>query len=400
MERKEVLHGDSLPKPGFSFLKKLSLERGLVIVGAANLLNSLFGGVFWLYAASLVKTVNEYGYLNYLVSIANILKIFILLGLNTTVTTLLAKGREEIVQESNLVVLAAFILLSMVVSLNNWVIILLLTEAFLLMSVAEILGRKSYKEYFLVMAGYRATQIVLGYLFFIYQGALGLLIGYSSAFIFFSYRFISSLKQCSLHLNILKQNFSFTFFTFLSQLSATIVTFLDKVIIPSLFQDVSFGFKVLGFFQLANQFFWLLNVVPLSIFNYLLPEEASGAKKKNIFTVGALTSILLALVNLSLSPIVIKHLFPNFTEAIPLTQLLGFAVVPATIAYVYRAKFFSKLWSLDVLIGNLIFVVAEVGGLYLVRYRLGLMGLGYILLGSQALTALYYTFRGMNKGEI
>ncbi|MGH9909332.1 MAG: oligosaccharide flippase family protein [Nitrososphaerales archaeon] len=139
--------------------KLLGVDSGLAYVTLGNLGSAILGALFWLILASLL-IAESYGQLNYLLASTFIFGTVALLGLNPTVTTFTAKGNEKIKYQSNLLALvssvafiAPLILLTGYLQLS----VLLIGVAFFQMSMAELLGRKRYREYTLILVGQRAA---------------------------------------------------------------------------------------------------------------------------------------------------------------------------------------------------------------------------------------------------
>jgi O-antigen/teichoic acid export membrane protein len=140
----------------FDFARR---ERGLVYVTIGNTGSAVFGALFWFILAMFLE-VGDYGEVNYHIASASVPAAIGLLGLDTTVTTYLAKGDEEIMYESSFLILLSSIVLSAVTVGFNWLSpLIIMSTMFFRMSIAEILGRKRYIEYASVKVAYRLVQI-------------------------------------------------------------------------------------------------------------------------------------------------------------------------------------------------------------------------------------------------
>ena len=73
---------------------------GLAYTTIGGLCSALLGAFFWFIIASILD-VNNYGLLNYYIALASIFAALGTIGLDTTITTYLAKGEEEILYEAN-----------------------------------------------------------------------------------------------------------------------------------------------------------------------------------------------------------------------------------------------------------------------------------------------------------
>ncbi|MGQ9513824.1 MAG: oligosaccharide flippase family protein [Thermoproteota archaeon] len=119
-----------------SLLKLVKEDKGLAYTTIGNVGSALLGALFWLILASVLK-VSEYGEVNYYMAFAAIPAAIGFLGLNTTVTTYLAKGEEAVVYEANLITLLGKTMSTMGLALS--VILAQTTQATYLLSKAKIL---------------------------------------------------------------------------------------------------------------------------------------------------------------------------------------------------------------------------------------------------------------------
>ena len=176
--------------------KPLGVDRGLAYVTIGNIGSGVLGAVFWLILASLL-IAESYGLLNYYLASTFIFGTVALLGLNPTMTTYLAKGVEKVKHQANLTALvssvafiAPLILLTGYLPLS----VLLIGVTLFQMSMAELLGRKMYKEYTFILVGQRAAQLALGISLYFVYGIDGVILGYTLSFLAFSYRYLITSK--------------------------------------------------------------------------------------------------------------------------------------------------------------------------------------------------------------
>lgn len=358
----------------------IRVDSGLAYVGIANLLSSLAGGLFWFIVASIIVAEN-YGELNYYISIASVLSIISLLGLNTTVITHLAKGSKKIGDQANVVLLFSSLItvLILIIVTNYYTALLFLGISFFSMTIAGVLGRQLYKEYFLLTISERAAQIGLAILLFFAIGLEGMIIGYAIGALAFSYKFFKSLRNFSFDISELRQRFSFLVHNYIFNISQTLTMHADKLIIAPLF-----GFTILGFYQLGFQFLMFLGIVPASLFQYLLPQFSSGNKSKRIVYIALLLAIFFALISLILVPFVINTFFKQYIDAISAAQIMGIGVVPMTINSILNAKLLAKEESKKVVIGAIIYSSMLVVLFYSLGITMGLTGLGIAVVVSLA----------------
>ena len=71
-------------------------------------------------------------------------------------------------------------------------------------------------------------------------------------------------------------------------------------------------------------------VVSSVSYKYLVPEDATGKKNKQLKKILILFSIIISVISFVLSPILIEIVFPKFSESILTIQIISFTVIPAT----------------------------------------------------------------------
>ena len=71
-------------------IKLLKVEQGFVLITSSSLISSTMGAVFLLYVATIVS-VESYGKINYLLSFSSVAFALSLLGMDTTIMTLVPK---------------------------------------------------------------------------------------------------------------------------------------------------------------------------------------------------------------------------------------------------------------------------------------------------------------------
>jgi O-antigen/teichoic acid export membrane protein len=252
------------------------------------------------------------------------------------------------------------------------------------MALAEIIGKKLYDEYTFVSLTNKLIQIVLSILLYFKYGLIGILIGYFLGYFLLSYRYLKSLSKFTLKINNLRNKLKFILHSYGLNLIGNLSSFLDKIIIGTIF-----GFYVLGLYQLGYQFLVFLMTVSGSFYTYLLPEEASGENKKEVKLIGLILSIVIAIIIFLFSPLIIKIFFPNFINAIQIVQIMSLSVIPATITSISNARLFGKEKSKYTLIGGIIYLVSLIIGIVFFGKILGIIGLAFSIIFAQMFQAIY-----------
>jgi O-antigen/teichoic acid export membrane protein len=270
---------------------------------------------------------------------------------------------------------------------------LAITLIFFTMTIAETLGKKMYRQYALLFISQRVVQIVLAIILYYQLGILGVLIGYIIGNLIFSYRYFrNALPNFTLKFNEIKQKRKFAMHSYGAGIIRTFSNFLDKLIIAPLF-----GYYLLGLYQLGFQFFLFLSIIPLSLYAYLLPEESSGKDKKTIKLIGVALSIVAAIAAIIGLPYIIERFFSNFTESIPIVQIMSLAIIPATIIAILNATLLGRGNSKPVFIAGIAYIIALVIGLVTLGQTIGAIGLAITLLVAQTVQASYLSLKRKPK---
>jgi O-antigen/teichoic acid export membrane protein len=364
------------------FVQLVGLEKGLVFVTAGNTIASLVGAIFWLFIASLLL-VEDYGRLNYNLSLASLLSVLSLLGLNTTVITFLAKGNESLKYQANLLVLISncFVALSLLIFIKDIpTIFLLFGISFYTMSWAEILGRRNYKKYSFVLILQRSLQITLSFLIYFIIGLDGLIIGYALSVLLLSYNFFKSFKGFKLTFKELTQKSSFIMHSYSQAISNTLTWYMDKLVVGPLF-----GFGILGLYQISFQFLLFLSIIPLSLFQFLLPRGASEIKVKRYIIIGLIVAAISSTSFFIAIPTMIKTFFPHFIQSLEASQIMIFSVIPMTANSILISRSFGREKSKPVLIAAGIYIFTLLLLMVSLGNILGLIGLAVsVLISSTA----------------
>jgi O-antigen/teichoic acid export membrane protein len=359
------------------------------LIGVGNLIGNLISAVFWLFIASILD-VHDYGEVNYQLALASVLATVSLLGLNNTIVTFLAKGNEILLKQASFLVLILTSALSVVLALFNQVpgaILLLGINAFAI-TIAEAVGRKHYKEYAVLMVANRAIQFALAVALYYVIGPQGIIIGYAGSSLLLGYRLFFLVKKGVgsaplLSMNEIRPKMRFTMHAFSVTLSQILSMYFDKLIIAPIA-----GFAVLGLYQFGYQFLMFLSVIPASLSQYLLSQEASGIERPAVKKLGVMISIGLAILSYFSIPYIIEWFFPNYSGAITSAQIMVFGIIPATLNSIMNSSLLGRENTRPVLIGSATYIISLVSLLLLLKDNFGLIGLALSPVISQSLQSL------------
>ena len=374
----------------------LKTETGLIYTTLGNFGSSLLGGVFWLILASLLD-VESYGLTNYYIALASVFAAVALLGLDSTVITYMAKGEKRIWFEANSLLLISGLTVMVVLSFFEWSSgVLSVAMVFFMMALAEALGQKKYCQYAALSIGQRAAQIVLSLVLYAFLGLLGIVLGYFLGNLIFSYRSMMALPNFTLQFSSVKEKRNFALHSYGSNLIKNFTLYLDKMLIAPVF-----GYFTLGLYQLGFQFFMFLCIIPLSLYYYLLPEQASGKSKTKIKYLGLGLAIIAGLAVFLVTPFLIEQLFPSFSDSVLIVRVMCLAVIPSSVVSICNASFLGRGKSRPVLVAGLIYLGVLVASLFVLGFTFGALGLAATLIIAQTTQASYLLIRSRveNKKE-
>lgn len=356
-----------------------------LFIGSGNLFSSIIGAIFWLLVASIV-TADEYGALNYYLAIATLASSLSLIGFNSVSITQLAKGNEKILHQANLIVLmvSSISAIAIVLTVHHLsAALLLLGASTFAMTSAEFLGRKQYKRYSLLLIVNRTLQLSISLALYYIIGIDGIILGYALVSLTLSYPFFSSLKLTSFSFSEIRPKIRLAMHSYSVFASQSIAVNADKLLIAPLF-----GFATLGFYQFGFQFLMFIWVVPGSLYQYLLPQEASRTERKMVKRIGLVASIALAIIMFITIPYVTDLFFPQYHEAIPAAQIMVFGIIPITVNVLIDAKLLGVEKSKPLLAAAIVYTIAVVSMLYLLGNSFGLVGMAASIVVSLSLQSL------------
>jgi len=227
-------------------------------------------------------------------------------------------------------------------------------------------------------------------------GINGTILGFALSLLPFSFKLIPALKKTKIDFSIIKSRSGFISHVYGHDLSRTITTFADKLIIFPLF-----GFALLGNYQLGIQIVILLSILPVSVYQFTLPKDSKGKNTKKIKIITVLISVIFAALTIILAPIIIPVLFPGFTEAVQIIQIVCLAIIPISANHMFSSKFLATEKSRIVLISAVVYVVVQFLGIWVLGELYGINGAALALvIGATARTLCFLGANQFYKGEL
>lgn len=353
----------------------ISKFKDLTSIGIANILSSAISGIFWIYLATIIETDN-YGEIGYYISIAAVAGVVSSLGASNFMTVYTAKGHDLKKPLTLLIGISSTIvsLILFFILFNAGVSIYIVGYAIFSLLIAELLGKKLYTNYAKITIIQRSLMVGLAFLFFYLFGADGVVLGISLSFVPFGITFLVNIKNKKNDFTYLKSKKYVLIDNYLLDISRTFSGSLDKIIIAPIF-----GFAILGNYYLGIQIFSILLIIPSIVFYYILPQDSSGITHKKLKKVVIMASTIIAFLGIILAPHVIPYLFPKFTNAIEVIQILSLAIIPATINLIFISEFLGAEKSRAIMTSSGIFLTIQIPSIFILGNQIGVNGIAIAL---------------------
>jgi len=361
------------------------LLSNLTSIGIADVSAKGISAIFWFYIAAILGP-EGYGEITYFLSIAIIASNVALLG---SVNTIIVYTAKNVKIQSTLYFLT--LISGSITSIIVFFIFYDIGTSFLILGYvifglvsSELLGYKLYKNYSKYIITQRALMIVLSIGLFYIFGQDGILVGIALSFSPYIVGIIRGFKKTKINFNLIKERASFLRNSYLQTLAATLNNTIDKIIIAPLF-----GFALLGNYSLGIQFLTLLQIIPLTVSKYIIPQDSSGKENKKLKKITILTAVGLSVLGLTIGPPVITFIFPEFREAGSIIWIVSLSIVPYTVGLMYHSKFLGQEKSRQVLISSVIWIVSQILGIVILGSIYETNGIaGALVLGATA-SAIY-----------
>ena len=381
-------------KNSFSILKEISF------LGIAHFIPTIIAASFWFYIASLIGD-EAYGELTYYITIAGIGSTITLLGAPNSLNVYAAKG-ERILPVISMITFTTSAIGAITVFFifyNPGVSIHIFTYVIFALITAEFLGRKLFKTYMKIMIIQKLLMASLAIICYHLIGNDGIIIGIAFSFIPFITLYYKEFKNYKINFNDLRSKKKFILNSYLLDFSRMFSGSMDKIIIAPLF-----GFAVLGNYALGMQFYMMFLLIPSIIFQYIVPQDASGNPNILLKKITVLVSVIIAILALIFSPMIIKIIFPTFVEAVSIVQIIALAVIPGTVNYMYISKFLGNLKNKIIVFSSIIFLTSIILGMIILGELYDVQGIAAAFVLASTMESIFLLiadkFYNMNKDKI
>ena len=328
----------------------MKLIKDVGSIGIADIIASGVGSIFWLYLASLL-TAENYGEIQFYVSLAGMAFAFSMLGTRNTIIVYEAKKielRKILFLISIIGGISASIVLWILYQRLD-IITLTLGMVFGELAIGYFLGRKLFIKYaiFTIFQKILMISIAIGLYFII--GIEGIIYGIGLSYMPLVLIVFKSLKETKYDLKLLKKHSGFIINNYSLIIFGNAKGNLDKILIAPLV-----GFAVLGNYAIAFQVYLVMMVFTNIIYKYSLTHDSSGNISNKFKIITILISIGFSTIGIIVVPEILPIYFPNFTDAVEAIPILSIAIIPNTISLLYSSKFLGAEKSRFILIGSII----------------------------------------------
>jgi len=364
----------------FLVLKEISF------LGIANTIPSIIAVGFWLYIASLVGD-KIYGEITYYLTIAGIGSVVAMIGAPSALTVYAAKG-ERILQTISTIVFTTSAIGAITVFFifyNPGASLHVFTYVIFILISAEFLGRKLFKQYMKLTIIQKSLMVFFAILLYHIIGNDGIVLGIALSFLPFIVLYVKEFKNNKINFVDLKSKKKFILNNYLLQFSRIFSSSIDKILIAPIF-----GFAILGNYALGIQFYTMFLIIPSIIFQYILPQDASGNPSIFLKKITVMVSIGIAFLGIIFSPIIVKMMFPEFVEAVIIVQIMSLGIIPGTINYMYISKFLGNLQNKIILISSSIFLVSIILGMLILGKFYDVYGIAAAFVISTTIESLFF----------
>jgi O-antigen/teichoic acid export membrane protein len=369
-------------------IKKL---KDITAVSSGDIFGSAMSAVFWFYLASQIGP-GSYGEIHWFLGIAGIFSTIALFGTVNTITVYTAK-KIQIQSTLNFISLSASVVLSFIVIVffpSFYTIdigIILIAYVINTLAIGDLLGRKQYANYSKYTLVQKGLTLGLGFLFFYLFGYEAIIFALACSYLFYVKRIYSIFREMKIDFSLIKQRMGFITNNYLAFLLSGAIGGgqVDKIIVAPLL-----GFAILGNYSLALQIIHIMMIFPGILYKYLLPQESTGVRNKQVKIFVIIFSISMSLSGIFIAPTLIENFFPKFIEAVDAIKIMSLVVIPGSIALILEAQFLGNERSKIVIIGTGISLVFLTIGMIVLGSWIGIIGVAWsLVIAVTAKTSFY-----------
>lgn len=349
----------------FNKLKELSQ------IGIADIAGNAITAFFWLYLSSQIAP-EEYGQIFYFIGIVATASSFALMG---NQNTLIVYSSKNVKIESTLYfislvlgVIASFIIMLLFYRIDA--VLLLFGYIINILSMGELLGKRSFSSYSRHTIIQKVLTLVLGISFFFAFGIEGILYALALSYVSFIVIIYRRFRETKIDFSLLKTRSAFIVNNYIVDILTKLNAHLNKfIIVPVL------GFAILGNFSLALQIVNVGMIFTMIVFKYTIPYDAQGQENKKLKKFAVLISIGIALLGTFVAPLLIPIFFPKYVEAIDAIRIISFSLIPMTITTILTSKLLGQEKNTKIVLSKVVSIATFVIAILVLGPSYGMTGL-------------------------
>ena len=363
--------------------------KNFSFIGIGKFVSIIVQALFYLFFAAVLEP-EKYGELNVILALALTFATVSRFGLNFSLQVQQAKKNIGFSDQINtLFIILTSIAALILVPIDIFAAVLCFGASLFIMNQQNLLGLRQYKKFMINSILKSVLFFIIPILLFFVLDIPGIVLGMAIASLIGSFPFFKDLKLKPLtdikkHFKVLSQNY------IIDLLGLSIL--VDKLLISHLF-----GFFIVGIYQFNLQILMAISALPGVLGSYLISEESAGESHRKISYLVVLTSILLAIGVIFLSPFIVNQFFEKYSEGIFALQIMTLSIIPQSIWAIFSAKLFAKesirIGYISIVnVGIILILMTILGEFY------GLVGLSISVLISSIVVALmgYFFNRKLN----
>ncbi len=368
-----------------SFFNKI---KDLLQMQIANFISTGLFAFFWIYMASELGP-ESYGEINYLIVTATLASLLSNVGTSSAMGVYVAKKFQI---QSTLFLIS--IITSIIGSVVFFAIYATFSASFLVFSLviasvagSEILGNKLYSSYTKYHLVQKFLGVGLAFALYFFIGYHGIIIGLAFSNLIYIKRLYDGFRLTKLDFSLLKPRFKFMSNSYILNVLSSLGGIIDKLLIAPLL-----GFALLGNYVLGFQFNSLIAMFGVTVYQYIVPQYASGISNTKLRSGTILLTALLSIIAIFTAPIIIPIVFPDYDESIQVVQILSIMAVPQIISMMYRAQFVGYEKNKYVVFGSVLGLSIQIPSIIILGWNFGINGVAIAMLLSSSIGCSYTVF--------
>ena len=363
----------------------MSKTKNLLSISVADSLGAGIGAIFWFILATLILP-EKFGEIHYFLGIAGLAYGISLIGSSDVISVYVAK---------KLRLQSTISLISLISgTISAIVVVVLFTRGdvgFILigyiindLAIGYLLGKKLFFSYSKYVITQKSLTLVLGISFYFILGPDWIIYALALSYVHFAIIILKIFIGTKVNFSILKSHLGFVSNNYVMNLLTIVRSQVDKIIIVPLI-----GFEIVGNYVLALQVVVVLTILPSIIYKYTLPHDASGDDTKRIKIFALVCAVGFSILGITIAPILLPNIFPNFSDAGIAIQILSVAIIPSTITLLYTSKLLGMEKSKMVLISKAIMAITITTSILLLATTWELIGISIAFVLSTIVEAIF-----------